>query len=137
MLAERPQVFLETMQNLQYAYRIAPEPLVAGLDIGRLIEQAEDVVSRAATSPVLREVSGWLLDVVVFLVTAGAALVVAISAIHIGDTFGTFWDYLKLIAVSITAPVVGVAALEAVGRFRLLRSDPLLRSEAEPAQVTT
>lgn len=103
--------------------------------VGDLIDRAEAAVGRAARSAVLRKASSKLLETIVFLVTATAALVAVVAALSIGDTFGSPWDYLKLVAASVSGPVVGAGALAAVGRLRALRSDPLLRAEAEPASV--
>ena len=105
--------------------------------VGRLIDDAEAVVGRAARSAVLRQAPGKLLEGLVFLVSAAAAVILAVFALSIGDTFGTVGDYLKLFAAAVTGPAVGAVALAAVGRLRALRSDPLLRSEAEPASVHT
>jgi hypothetical protein len=129
--ADRSRILLEALG--QRGRPESGQPALMNLE--GLMGEVAAAIGKAAQSPRVAQVAGRLVDAIVFLVTAGATLIVAITALHLGDTFGTLTDYLALFAASVTGPIIGTAALEAVGRWRLARADPLLRSEAEPAAV--
>jgi hypothetical protein len=124
-----------TLNRASGGMEIMGNILDVGLALEVLVGTIGAAIGRAARSPIVQAVPGRLLEVLVFLITGAAALIGAISLLEIGDTFGTTMDYLKLFAAAVTGPVVGLAALTAVGKLRAMRSDPLLRREAEPASV--